>query len=158
METRNFIIDSRTTKVLTFALCEPSTHTFACKSYPVFSVATTDGTNAYATDTSLRRLWPVSSYLTADSPTVSYDAASGTGTITFDYGLMFDDNGPEWYSTAKPRRYRYYLHTAMFHSAASAYSSSITADSSVIFGGAINMVQVRGSVQSYPPVCSIEVE
>lgn len=157
METRNFIIDSRTTKVLTFALCAPSTHTLACKSYAVFSVATTDGTNAYETDTSLRRLWPVGSYVTADSPTVSYHAASGTGTITFDYGLMFDDKRPEWYLTATPRRYRYYLHNAL-HVTTSAYSSSITADGSVIFGGAINMLQARGFVLSNPTVCSIEVE
>ena len=157
METRNFIISSRATRVLTFALCSPSTHTLSCKSYPVFSVATTDGTTTYEVDTSLRRLWPVSSYVTANSPTVSYDAASGTGTITFDYGIMFDDNRPEWYSTGKPRRYRYYLHTGL-HVTASAYSSSVTADGSVILGGAINMIQVRGSVQSNPPVCSIEVE
>lgn len=157
METRNFIIDNRTTKVLTFALCDPSTHTFSCKSYAVFSVATTDGTTDYAVDTSLRRLWPVGSYVTADSPVVSYSSASGTGTITFEYGKTFDADAPEWYATGSPRRYRYYLHTGL-HMTTSAYSSSITADGSVIFGGAINMIQPRGYVISNPPVCSIQVE
>lgn len=156
MEVKNFNITSTSNVVISFALCSPNTNTFACTSFPVFSVATTDGTSRYDVDTPLRNLWPTTTYKAATSPAVSYHAASGTGTITFTYGSTYSLSGREYESSASPRRYRYLLH-ASFATLGTAYSAAYTAYAGVVLGGSINMLVASAAGTHAFSVCSVEV-
>lgn len=157
MEVRDFSITRKAAKILSFEFCAPNTGTFQCTSYPVFSIATHDGTTRYETDTPLRQLSPAGSVRTENFPSVSYHAASGTGTITFNYGLTFTNSPKEHEAGSTPRRYKYFLHLAGAPPG-TAYSAAYTANSGMVLGGTINVIEPTvTAVTSVVTVCSVGV-
>lgn len=156
METKNINITKKSAKVLTFEFCSPQTGTFSCTSFPVFSGATNDGTSFYDIDTPLKQLSPAGSYEMPNNPAVAYHAASGTGTITFNYGLTFSSSNEEYEAASDPRRYKYILHPSWF-SPGTAFSASIMTNANVILGGSVNIFAAAATATSIISVCSIEV-
>lgn len=156
MQIRNFNIATRSAKVLTFELCTPSTASFGCTSYPVFSGATTDGTARYQVDSPLKQLSPAGLFRTENFPAVVYNATSGTGTITFTYGVTFSNATEEYEAGSDPRRYKYFLHLAGA-SPGTAYSAAYTADANMILGGTINVLAAPVTASAVADVCSISL-
>lgn len=156
MQIRNFNISTRSARVLTFEFCTPSTASFGCTSYPVFSGATSDGTTRYEVDSPLKQLSPAGFFRTENFPAVVYDSGSGTGTITFNYGLTFSDTNKEYEAASDPRRYKYFLHPAGA-SPGTAYSASYTANANMVLGGTINIFAAPVTASAIVDVCSISL-
>lgn len=156
MPTQNISITARRTAGVHITLCSADTNTFACTSYPVFSGSTTDGTSHYAANTPLKQLSPGGSYIAANNPAVTYNAASGTALITFAYGQTFNADADEYAAGATPRRYRYILHLSG-HTPATAYSDAVVASTAVLLSGTVSVFVPATVASSSITICSLKV-
>lgn len=155
---RNIAISAAGTAGVRLTFCSTAyTGSYSCTSYPVFSFATTDGTNRYSANSPLKQLYPAGSYSSANNPSVAFSTASGTALITFAYGSTFSDATPEYSSGGVPRRYRYILHRSG-HTPATAYSAAVTAGTAVVAYGSVDMRVVSTASQSFATVCASSVE
>jgi hypothetical protein len=156
MPSQNVFIAKRETTGVKVTFCAPYTNTFVCTSWPVFSEGTTDGTTAYLANTTLKQLDPPGSYVLPNAPTFTYDQPSGTGVITFNYGLTFQPTPREYQAASNPRRYKYIL-ALTGYSPGNEWAASHTAHSSVALHGQVDVYVGGTQVTSSISICSLQV-